>query len=40
MLQIKMFHGYNERIGVEAHARNVAFMRTFHVRTQVIDTNV
>ena len=30
----KMFHGFNERIGVEAHARNVAFMRTFHVRSQ------
>ena len=29
-----MFHGYNERIGVEAHAKNVAFMRSLHVRTQ------
>ena len=32
--ETKMFHGYNERIRVEAHARNVAFMRSFHVRTQ------
>jgi hypothetical protein len=29
-----MFHGLNERIGVEAHAKNVAFMRTLHVRSQ------
>ena len=33
-----MFHGYNERIGVEAHAKNVAFMRSLHVRTQSRNT--
>ena len=32
--QTKMFHGHSERIGVEAHAKNVAFMRTLHVRSQ------
>ena len=29
-----MFHGCNERIGVDNYAKLVAFYRTFHLRQQ------
>ena len=34
MSETNMFHGHNERIGVESYARLVAFFRTFHLRSQ------
>merc|ERR1711865_793179 len=39
--ETNMFHGFNEKIGVENHAKLVAFFRKFHVmqssRTAVIE---